>query len=66
MIVYFSSLELVGELFAMPMDPDGSSEEASQKSSSCSKGTGDGPKPGYKSQKMITIFAGAQVTDCKF
>lgn len=50
-IVSFSSLELVGELFAMPVDPDGSSEEASQKSSSCPKGTGDGPNLDIRARK---------------
>lgn len=47
----FSSLELVGELFAMPVDPDRSSEEASQKSSSCPKGTGDGPNLDIRARK---------------
>ncbi len=47
----FSSLELVGELFAMPVDPDRSSEEASQKSSSCPKSTGDGPNLDIRARK---------------
>lgn len=50
-VSFFSSLELVGELFAMPVDPDGSSEEASQKSSSCPKGTGDGPNLDIRARK---------------
>jgi len=42
-VSFVSSLKLVGELFAMPVDPDRGSDKASQKSSSCPKGTGNGP-----------------------